>query len=218
MLKQEWINSNNHRYTEQYRVATKKYQALQLAQKAGLHHDEHGGYSKGDYHTLTIIDIVFKASQLRANFAVGKLLALVRDERKRVYAKSYRFGPGYRSDVFLLGTNESGTPFLHPVPNYITSVATAISWIWNNETITARHGDVAIAIAKRIIKQGETVTSHQIIDRHVVTGEIYQNGSLYARNAVLTHTAGQHPDITIGNEWHKIIIGRRSVRRSGTKD
>lgn len=209
----------DYRRSKSYLIARKKYEARELAMRAGLEHDEHGGYRRGDYHTLIVLDVIWQPAKLRTLHASGDILALVIDCRKRIYAKSYGHGPGERTDVYLVGTNESGTPFCHAVAQHLLTVADAVDWVWwGNEPITARHGDVAITPTRKPIKNGELVNDLQIVDRHVITGEVYRNGALYARNAVLHHTADQHPDITIGNEWHKIIIGRRSTRRPSSKD
>lgn len=207
------------RRSKPYLLAYKKYEAKILAVEAGLHPDEHGSYrDRGDHFSLSVLDVIWKPIELLKLHAAGDMLALVNQSRTRVYAKSYKFGPGERSDIYLVGYNESGTRFCHAVAQHLRTVADAVAWIWGDEPITARHGDVAITPARKPIRGGEIVTELQIVDRHVVTGEVYRNGALYARNAVLHHAASQHPDITIGNEWHKIVVARRSTRSPSSKD
>jgi hypothetical protein len=210
---------SDYRRSNQYLLARKKYEAKQLAVEAGLQPDEHGGFrDRGDHFSLSVLDVIWKPIELQKLHATGDMLTLVNQVRTRVYAKSYKFGAGERSDIYLIGRNESGTPFCHAVAQHLRTVADAVAWIWDNQPITARQGDVAITPAKKHITAGEIVADRVITDRHLISGEDLQNGALYARNAVLHHAADQHPDITIGNEWHKIVIARRSTRRPSSKD
>ncbi len=189
-----------------------KEDAKQLAIKAGLHHDEHGGYGRGDYHTLSVVDIVSEKKELQKLNASGKLLALVKDGRKRVYSKKYMssFGGGYREDFYLVGTNENGLPFVHGVSRNCATVSQAVNWIWGEHELFARHGDIALTDAK-LTKPGERVTDAIIHDNHHFTGEIYKNGAMYVRNGMLHHVKDQHPDVIIGNEWKKVIIAKRAA-------
>lgn len=186
--------------------------AKQLAINAGLHHDEHGGYSRGDYHTLSVIDVVSTRKGMRKHHASGKLLALVNDERKRVYSKKYMssFGGGYRDDTYLVGTNENGLPFVHGVSRNCSTVAQAVAWIWGGHEIFARHGDVALVDAE-LTKPGEQVMHVSIRDNHHFTGEMYKNGGVYVRNGTLHHVKEQHPDIVVGAEWKKVLIAKRAA-------
>lgn len=195
--------------------------AKALAQKAGLHHDEHGGYNRGDYHTLIVQDVVSDKKILKPLFSAGNILALVEDSRERVYSKKYMasFGGGHRSDNYLVGTNENGVPFAHGVSKACGSVAQAVAWIWGGATITARHGDVAIAPSTLSEKtQGEMVTDVTIHDAHHFTGEMHKNGSVHVRNGTLHHIKNQHPDVVIGSEWQRIVIAKRAVAPSSSRD
>jgi hypothetical protein len=75
----------------------------------------------------------------------SSLIALVRIDRERTYSKAYtsRYGPGTRSDTYLIGRNESGSAYSVPVPPYDT-IAAALTWIWDITT-----DDIAAAIADR---------------------------------------------------------------------
>lgn len=188
--------------------------AKALAQRAGLHHDEHGGYGRGDYHTIIVQDVVSQKKQLQTLFSAGNILALIKDSRERVYSKKYMasFGGGHRSDKYLVGTNENGVPFAHGVSKACASVEQAVSWIWGGAAITARHGDVAIATSTLSEKtQGEMVTDVVIHDAHHFTGEMHRNGSVHVRNGTLHHTKNQHPDIVIGAQWQRIVIAKRAA-------
>lgn len=186
--------------------------AKQLAIKAGLHHDEHGGYGRGDYHTLSVVDVVSAKTEMRKLHASGNLLALVKDGRKRVYSKKYMasFGGGYKEDFYLVGTNENVLPFVHGVSRNCATVAQAVSWIWGDHEIFARHGDIALVDAK-LTKSSTQVADVSIHDNHHFTGEMYKNGSVHVRNGTLHHTKNQHPDVVVGAEWKKVIIAKRAA-------
>ncbi len=195
--------------------------AKALAQKAGLHHDEHGGYGRGDYHTLIVQDVVSGKKELQTLFSAGKILALIEDSRKRVYSNKYMasFGAGHRSDMYLVGTNENGVPFAHGVSKACSSVKQAIAWIWGGAKITARHGDVAIAPSTLSGKtKGEIVNDAIIHDAHHFTGEMHKNGSVHVRNGTLHHIKNQHPDVPIGEQWQRIVIAKRAVATSSSRD
>ncbi len=181
-----------------------------LCLRAGLDHDEHGSGMRGDYHQLKIIERCHK-SDLGRYHASGDNLGLVEQSRKRTYAKSSNWGPSWRKDRFLVGENENGTPFVHQVPNNITSIDWAINWIWRGAEIIARHGDVGLAKAAAVKHvAGENVENFPLHDNHLFTGEIYKNGALYIKNGALFHGKEQHPDVTVGPEWVRVVIGRRS--------
>lgn len=193
--------------------------ALTAARRA----DEHGAYHTSDRMDVTILDYVTGKAK-RKYFATGEFLALVRINRERTYSKAYtrNFGTGKRKDTFLIGINETGSTFAHQVSDKITTIEDAEKWIWNNNEITARHGDIAITPAKVVIKKpGDHVENEQLIDAHMFTGEIKRNGAIYVRNGVLHHDKQQHPDITIPDKWYKIVFAKRYHKigaRGGTVD
>jgi hypothetical protein len=194
--------------------------AIALAESTGRLFDEHGGmYSRGDHHKINVIDIVDDPLRLRKLHASGKILALVEQERVRVYAKSSKWGPSSRADKFLVGTNENGIPFAHAVANTVTDVEDALRWIWDVkdlESVVDRHGDVAvITIGKQFVSPGQ-FGEVSVIDSHVFSGEFKKNGALFVRNGVLRHLKEQHPDVKIGNEWVRLKAANRSERRVAT--
>lgn len=216
----EWSAlQREYKKSEEYRELKRRAEFLDLAQEAGLTHDEHGGYSgRGDHHTIRILDYVWKKKHLKMFFACGKYLGLVSEDRVRVYAKSSGWRPSERTDHFVVGTNENGVPFCHAVPNTIGSLVDALDWIWTSHELEARHGDVAVAKCNLKHVKGES-TIIKVIDSHYVMGEVYQKQhQLFVRNAILSHEKGQHPDVVIGNEWKKIVIARRSSRRGSSAD
>lgn len=206
--------------SKKYIMLRYQYQASQLAQQATHNYDEHGGMSgRGDHWTTHVIDFVWKPAELLEMCASGNILALVLQNRTRVYAKSYKGRPSTRSDYYLVGTNENGVPFAHSIPPQST-VREALAWIWDDNHIVARHGDVALANTDKMFKNFESVTGLTIIDNHQVSGDVHRNGSLYVCNAILHHTKNQHPDVHTpdSNKWYKIIIARRSTKSVSSRD
>jgi uncharacterized protein YdaU (DUF1376 family) len=209
------------RQVAENRAAARKARAMKLASEAGLNCDEHGGYRHGsDSYGISVLDIADAQTpaKLREYHATGDMLLLVEESRTRTYAGSSKWKASTRYDRYLVGRNENGVPFAHAVKSDIRTIAEALNWIWNGEKIIARQGDVATAESKQFSSPGQIVVDYQIIDSHRIDGEIRKNGALYARNARLYHEKGQHPDITIGDTWAKIVIGRRSTKSTSTVD
>jgi hypothetical protein len=159
---------------------------------------------------------------MKKYFASGEFIALVTINRSRTYSKQYtrNFGTGDRSDKYIIGTNETGSRFAHQVPDSVKTLSDAIKWIWQDQEIIARHGDIAITASKTIKnKTGEQAVDSQIIDSHVFTGEMAKNGSIYVRNGVIKHQKNQHPDVVVGSDWCKVIIAKRYRKGMvGTRD
>lgn len=175
--------------------APKRRQALGLARMAGQFYDEHG-YERGDYLQTSPIDYVHPKDARKAPYHDygGAGLALVRISRKRVYAKSYqsRYGGAETSTHYLVGRNESGTFFAHPVPRNITTVAEACQWIWDGKAndIIRRQGDIAL-----IRGSGPKLPSG-IPRGHVITG------------TAIVHAT--HPPIPMPAKGERIIVARRA--------
>jgi hypothetical protein len=189
-----------------------------LAQRAGLEHDEHDGYERGDWFTLKVVEFIHKSSDLQRYHAAGRFLGLVAHERKRVYARRYRYGPSYAHHAYVVGENESGTPFAHAVPAaHCRTLEQAMDWIWQGNKLESRQGDVGIAACTLKHVRGEE-GEVRIINSHIAVGEIRRNGGLYLRHGFIVHTKNQHPRIHVGNEWKKIVVARRSGAVSSSKD
>jgi len=207
--------------TVAYEQKVREQEFFDLAVKAGVNHDEHGGSGRGDHFSLRIVDFLWKEKDLKRNFACGKYLGLVAEDRKRVYASSSKWGPTTRTNYYVVGTNENGVPFMHPVTTSYNLTELALQWIWSYHEIEARHGDVAIAPAKIKIRSDFAVEPDTcaILDNHWVSGEVYRHqGCMYVRNAIIYHQKEQHPDVHVGNEWKKVIIGRRSKMGTASTD
>jgi hypothetical protein len=132
----------------------------------------------------------------------------------------------------LIGYNENGNPFAHPISAAIVHAAirrdqspespvrSAQAWIWgideNKLPDVLRNGDVALIPAKApktnvdIFSAGEYRVDDDVAsDHHVITDEIRANGAIYALNPMLYHRKGQHPAAR-GEGWFKVVVGRRA--------
>jgi len=212
VIRKEWIK------TLEYREWRRQKEIRALAIRAGLEVDEHGSYSEdGDTFYFDIHDYVWRKPELRKCHACGKYLAVVEVTRVRRYSNSSKYYPSIRRDLYLIGTNENVVPFCHQIPQEYKTISKALAWIWNWRAIEARQGDVAIVPSHLKHVKGQR-NDIRIVDSHRVEGEIYRNGSIHVRNARIYHTKKQHPDITVGDEWKLIVIGRRSQRGMSSAD
>lgn len=192
------------------------------ALQAGLSDDWDGtSYcdDRRDHFCLTVID---SARAPAYHAAPGTCIGLVRQKRRRVYARRSQFRRSDRADYFVVGRNENGNPYLHQVPATAAgSLAEAMDWIWQGAEIIARQGDVGVAASplKHIAGEEADVDVFGGHSRHRFLGEVYRNGSLHVRSGFLYHTGGQHPTIYLdGSCWRRIVIGRRSERSMSTAD
>lgn len=197
----KWIDSKQksdvltHDQNHERRLkAWREKSALSLAEKAGQFYDEHG-YSRGDYMNTEYVDFIPPYESHRPPYfdMGGEGLAVVCVTRKRVYARSSHWFPSYARTYYLVGKNEAGTYFAHPVPP-VNSVFDAIQWIWNGqaERIIQRQGDIALiwGAGRKIpvLPPGHRVVNGQIIH-------------------------DSHPPIPVPSKGQKIIVGRRAAAR-----
>lgn len=147
----------------------------------------------------------------------------------RQYRKMYKNGfANVRKNYFLIGYNENGNPFAHPLqaqtihaaikkdPSIKSPVRAAQAWIWGikKEKLKEilRNGDVALIPVDKTFKKGvEDIKGPlRVVDSHFIyTTKIYKNGALYAYNPTIRHMKGQHPTQK-GKGWFKIMIGNRA--------
>lgn len=187
-----WENSHAQRLS-----AWKSRQALRLAEMAGQNFDEHGS-SRGDYLSTASLDFVPAHEAGTAPYCDmgGEGVGLVRVTRSRVYPKSSGWWPTETATNYLVGRNEAGTYFAHPVPTKCTSVRSALNWIWGGraEAILRRQGDIAL-----IAGAGPKVP--ELPRGHVVDQEA----------GVVRHAT--HPDLPLPRKGERIIVGRRAFAR-----
>lgn len=176
-------------------------QAEELAAMAGILADEHGvGYASGDYHTVSGRDFIpaHESSAAPYHDMGGAGLGLVAVERTRVYAKASKWRPSTVTTYFLVGRNEIGTYFSHPVTPCET-VQDALSWIWNGKEmqILQRQGDIAL-----IQGNGGPRMPRQLPWGHRVDEE----------KGIVEHST--HAALPLPKKGQRIIVGRRASDRA----
>lgn len=196
-------------------------QVRELVAAAGSNADEHGSWDFG-------YDFDRKGRGQALNWDLyaigndihdGRLLIVI---QVRQYIKRTRNGYGnVRKNYFLLGTNEDGSAFAHPVPATVVRAAinaerdaclACQNWIFGGDYCRMiRHGDLAlIPLAKTPGAPKIEETRIVLADSHELTAKaIRRNGHVYALDPVLVHTPGTHPTVT-ATGWHRVVIGERA--------
>ena len=187
--------------------------AVALAEGAYINWDEHGS-ARGEYRNTDPLDYVPAHEAKGAPYfdMGGEGIGLVSVTRKTVYAKSSKWMPSTATALFLVGKNEVGTCFAHPVasakeafPSAVQtpSVRGALEWIWqgHQDDIVQRQGDIALI-------SGPGPKIPDLPPGHVVDMEA----------GVVRHAT--HPDLPLPGKGQRIIVGRRAVPRviEGTRD
>lgn len=178
--------------------------ALRLAERAGYASDAHGSfYNRGDHFRVKPLDFIPAHDSGSAPFldTGGEGLALVLVARTRVYARSSRWSPSVAVATFLVGRNEAGTYFAHPVSGACTSVEEALAWMWDGKEmeIVARQGDIAL------VRGGRSGYTPELPDGHRVVGELIIHDS--------------HPPLPQPGKGERIIVAKRANPfSSGTRD
>lgn len=149
----------------------------------------------------------------------GTLLIVI---QIRQYEKRYKNGYGnVRKNYFLVGTNEDGSAFAHPVSANVVRTAIRLDrdvikacqdWIFGGDYARMiRHGDLALVpLAKR--PSAKVVTADRMVleDSHEVTAtQFRQNGHLYVQDPTLVHLPGTHPTVS-GRGWYRVVVGVRA--------
>jgi hypothetical protein len=175
-----------------------------LAEKAGMTTDEHGSW-RGDHISVSGLSFVGHWESAAAPYwdMGGEGLGLVSVTRTRQYAKSSNWRPSSVSTSFLVGKNEAGTYFSHPVSPNCTTVWEAMDWIWNGKSnsIIQRQGDIALIGGNGGPKMAKLPWGHKIEGDKIV------------------HAT--HPDLPMPSKpGERIIVGRRASDRatSATRD
>jgi len=175
-------------------MATAVQRTLKLARLAEQFYDEHGS-AKGDYHTTKALDFVAPKKAESAPFCDmgGAGLGLIAVHRKRIYARSYKFGPHHSQSVFLVGRNEAGTYFSHCVPSDCRQVFSALQWIWNGRAnnIVQRQGDIALV-------KGRGPKFPELPQGHLIDHD---------KQFIFHET---HPPLRFPGKNERIIVGRRA--------
>lgn len=174
--------------------------ALDLARKAGQYFDEHGswGSSRGDYRVTTALDFIppWESSPAPYCDMGGEGLGLIAVERTRYYAKRSSWRPSSVTTHYLVGRNEAGTYFAHPVPTHCATVRDAVQWIWNGmaDRIIQRQGDIALIWGNGGPKLPELPWGHRIEGNFIV------------------HET--HPPLPLPGKGQRVIVARRAAERA----
>ncbi len=126
-----------------------------------------------------------------------------------------------RKDYYLIGRNEDGSPFAHPLTGIVTartSVAAASAKIWDCDPRDLpdieRQGDVAFVPVRRQPAELERITDDVILrNSHRLRGEVYRasNGTYYVRGqAWIVHLRREHATIKTGSSgWRRVQLAER---------
>lgn len=168
-----------------------------LASKCGYENDEHGRWNRGDYLSISIYDFkLYKDTMTSPFFNTAKDcegMAVIEIERQRVYAKSSNWRNSTATTRFLIGQNEIGTYYSHPISKNCDTIEAALNWIWSNHEndIILRQGDVALVkgVGRKL---PELPSSHYIQDGFVKHETHFQ-------------------DLPLPQKGQRIIVGRRAA-------
>lgn len=178
----------------------KQESAKKLALKAGYETDEHGTYQRGDHLTVLGLDFVPPYQSKVAPYMDmgGEGLGLIKVERTRVYSKSSNWRPSSVSTYFLVGKNETGTYFSHPVVP-CTTILGALEWIWSGHShqILARQGDIALIQAP-----GPKLPPSGLPRGHLLN---------HLEEKIQHNT---HPDLSFPGKGERAIVAKRAAERS----
>lgn len=151
----------------------------------------------------------------------GDMLAVI---QVRQYTKQHKnWYPQIRKNYFLIGENEDGSAFAHPVSANVIHAAVRAerdvieavqNWIFGGTYADMqRHGDLAIIPMKsrpagtkgQLRKVAVLEDSHRLEAAQIAEVD----GRIYAKNPTLTHIPGTHPTVEAAG-WNRIVIGRRA--------
>jgi hypothetical protein len=185
--------------------------------------DEHGGWEFG------IIESNARKGRVHAmnydwygvgyDLHDGGFLGVI--QVREFYRRKSSYFPEIRKSYFLIGKNEDGTFFAHPVESRAihaaikkgTDVVTAIqSWIFGTDySKVIRQGDLCLVPVRSI--KGEDRGTEIIIEKshRLMADRIIENGDLYAVNPNMVHLNGTHPTIQNLTGKYKIIVGKRAA-------
>lgn len=200
-------------------VRTNK-QVRNLVKEVHANVDEHGSWEFG-----AEFDSKGRGEALNWDaYAIGKDLHTKRTLvviQVRQWRKSTRRGfPRVRKNYFLLGRNEDGSTFAHPVASKV--IHSAISkernlirsiqrWMFGCDYADViRQGDIAFVPLKRTGGEATGETSVTVEESHQISAdEIRKNETvLYALNPTSFHPT--HPKVELEG-WYKVMVGKRAT-------
>lgn len=185
--------------------------------------DEHGGWEFG------IIESNARKGRVHAmnydwygvGFDIhdGGFLGVI--QVREFYRQKSSYYPEIRKSYFLIGKNEDGTYFAHPVESRVihaaikkeNDVVTAVqSWIFGTDySKVIRQGDLCLVPVRSV--KGEERGTEIIIEKshRLMADRIIENGDLYAVNPNMVHLNGTHPSIQNLTGKYKVVVGKRAA-------
>jgi hypothetical protein len=128
-----------------------------------------------------------------------------------------------RKSYFLVGQNEDGTTFAHPVRAHVVhhairagkDVIRAVQdWIFGADYAQLlRQGDLALIPLRRAAGERTPLQMMLLEDSHELHASEIRFGAggvVYAKDPRLVHLPGAHPRVE-ATGWHKIVSGRRAA-------
>jgi len=212
-----------------FSCVTGDWQARTLRMLAGIEargFDAHGGWQTG-----AAFDKKGRGEAVNCDiYGLSDRLAVV---QVREYSKRHAHGwARIRKNYFLIGRNERGTVFAHPIPSGVvrgairrdpcaeSCVRAAQAWIWGiaekqlGEVV--RQGDVALVPVAKMPASGEElglilgVCVADTASHFLSAAQATQVGDdLYLRDPEMHHQAAQHPSVYARGAY-LLRIGRRA--------
>lgn len=181
--------------------AWKARQALNLAANARISPDEHVSHNTpGDHISVVGLDFIAPRESTPSPYfdLGGEGVGLVAVTRRRVYSRNSQWYPRETTTHYLVGKNEAGTYYAHPVPSDYTTIRTALAWVWDGhqDVIIQRQGDIALCRWN-----GNRRWREKLPSRHTVDGR------------QIVHPT--HPPIPLPGMGETIIVGRRATEYVG---
>jgi len=149
----------------------------------------------------------------------GELLAVVQI-RQSVSGRRWN---RVRKNYFLLGRNEDGSTFAHPVSAMCVHSAIRAGqdvvrrvqdWIFGGDYgQVRRQGDIALIPLRRAAGERTPLQMMLLEDSHELHASevrLGAGGVVYAKDPTLIHLPGTHPTVGAAG-WHKIVSGRRAA-------
>ncbi len=151
----------------------------------------------------------------------GGQLAVV---QVRQYRKQYaKWWPSIRKNYYLIGRNEDGAAFAHPVEAAVVRAAitkgrdpvkAVQDWQWQSDySCVTRQGDIALVPRKSRPPRAEPLYGPVVIEgSHLLLADetVTDGRRTFARAAKLIHLPGTHPDVAACG-WAAVVTARRAA-------
>lgn len=201
-------------------------QVNELVQAAGAASkvDEHGSWDFGiewDARKGRGTALNWDLYGIGQDVHTGSLLLVVQVRQFRRRKAGYY--PEIKKNYFLVGRNEDGTAFAHPVSANVIHAAIrkggdvvlkVQNWIFGFDYAQLiRQGDVAlIPVSRR--PAGERLDKRTALiekSHDLKAAVLIQNGHLYAKSPAMVHRPGTHPSVEgLKNKWYRVEVGNRA--------